>query len=142
MKKKTLVVLIAIVAIAAAVLFAGCIGTTTIYDIEKHPDDYIGKKVTIDALTCPYGRPTFGGAEPNYKGFWITDKEAHDKYGLYRSAIFVKYDGDAPSHKDKWGKTTQKAVRVKGIVRYTYMRIGREEKAVFYIDGESWEYIS
>lgn len=139
MKKKTLAALIAIVAIAAAVLFVGCIGSTTIYDIEKNPDKYIGKKVTIDALTCPYGRPPLAGAAPDYKGFWIKDKKAYDKYGLHHSAIFVKYDGDAPSSKDKWGKTTQYVVRVKGTVKHTYLRSAWEEIAIFYIDAESWK---
>lgn len=136
MEEKTIAGLIAIAAIVAVVIFAGCIGpTTTIYDIEEHPDKYIGKRVTIEANPGRFlfftVEDTFGGL----KGFWIHDKEPR--------SIFVAYDGDCPSTKikDEWGRETSYPIKVTGIVRHTYIRMGFEEIGVFYIEGESWEYI-
>lgn len=133
MKRKTIVSLIAIVVIGAAVIFAGCIGsTTTIYDIKQNPDNYVGKEVTIDARSSCI-RPIYGGAAPPYKGFWISDMEAHGgEYNVIEAAIFVKYDGDAPISKEcTW--MDAKTVRVRGIV--TEMGDG----GILYIDGKSWE---
>lgn len=148
MKKKSISGLIAISAIVMAMIFSGCIEPTTIYNIKKYPDKYIDERVTIE------GRPgmaiafyTVEGTFGDLKGFWIHDKERYGRNSIFPSTIFVAYDGDSPSSriKDKWGRDTYPGIKVTGIVRHTYVTPiswSDEDSGDFYIDGESWEYIS
>jgi len=131
-KRIALAFLIIILAITASIVFSGCIGSTTIYELEKNPDKYIDKSITIDAKTG-----FWPGPKPDAEGFWIQDTKTYGEYQLLPDYIFVTYSGDAPSTKDKWGRQKDYNVRVKGTFRYT--TIGRD-MVIFYIDGESWEY--
>ena len=144
MKKKTMVSLIAIAAIALVVMFSGCIGSKTpIHDIYENPDNYVDKEVTITASTswltvCGTIGPTYTPGE----GFGIQDIGTH-KGGVTghfeeHAKIWVKYSGNTPQREDfegKWGESVSHTIRVKGMVRYG----GRYKN--FYIEGESWEYI-
>lgn len=144
--RKNAMVLSLIAIIGSVILIANITikGPTKIDDIKKHPDRYIGKRVTIIGTRGHYIMDplstftTYG----NLKGFWISGKES----GLLGpSAIFVKYTGNPPPHrvKDKWGRTIlDPDLRVTGIVSHTRMVIGvGEKKGVIYIDGESWKYV-
>ena len=132
MKKKTIVGLIAIgvaiVAVVAFLVYTEYGRTTSIYGIEQHPDDYIGKRVTIEAYVALWFHTYH-----DLKGFMITDLKAP------YSQIFVEYSGDYPSDTitDKWGRKKDAVVKVTGIVRHKW----EEGKGFFYIEGESWEYI-
>jgi len=123
MKKKTIVGLMAVVAIVAVVMFAGCIEhtteTTRIRDIHDHPEEYNGEKVTVEG----YVEDVVASL-----GFGITD-EAGDTLNI----IYVEYDGNLPTVGNK--------VMVTGVIR-TKTAHGEEGiiTAIFF-SGESWEYI-
>ena len=141
MKKETIVGIIAIAAIVAVVIFAGCIESTTkIKDLNKHPDNYIGKSVTIEAKLGSASVPYFGPTTYcNLRGFWIHEEGSRPDVV---HSIFVNYDGDVPPARDEWGGwSTGKTVRVMGIVDWTYVGPKYLQQKDLYIDGESWEYI-
>ena len=120
MQKKTVAGLITIVAIVAAVIFAGCVEhTTKIRDIHDHPEMYNGEKVTVEG----YVEDVVASL-----GFGITD-EAGDILNI----IYVEYDGNLPTVGNK--------VMVTGVIRTKTAHV--EESTIFIIgiSGESWEYI-
>ena len=141
-------ILLSILVTYITLLLVGCssISTITIDDIQEYPDKYIDKKVTITghrghvimdlfAVETTYG---------NLKGFWISDKEPpkSSPFPICRG-IFVSYIGDIPSRviKDKWERDKYVDVKITGIVRHKVMKIGFTDEGIFYIEGESWEYV-
>ena len=113
---------------------------------QEYPDKYINKKVTImghrgHAIMDLFAVETTYG---NLKGFWISDKEPpkSSPFPICRG-IFVSYIGDIPSRviKDKWERDKYVDVKVTGIVRHKVMKIGFTDEGIFYIEGESWEYV-
>jgi|GEM_PF-5163327 len=141
-------ILLSILVICLILLLVGCssISNTTIYNIQEYPDKYINKKVTIvghrghDIMDLFAVKTTYG----NLKGFWISDKEPpkSSPFPICRG-IFVSYIGDIPSRviKDKWERDKYVDVKVTGIVRHKVMKIGFTDEGIFYIEGESWEYV-
>jgi hypothetical protein len=128
----------------ALTLYFKFISNTTIYDIENNPDKYIDKKVTVT------GRPgeslafRVKGTLGELKGFYFSDINTHNKGNIYFPAsIFVNYAGDIPSKviKDKWDRDKYVRVKVTGIVRHKMIKLGFKESGMFYIEGESWEYV-
>jgi len=113
---------------------------------QEYPDKYINKKITIvghrgHAIMDLFAVGTTYG---NLKGFWISDKEPpkSSPFPICRG-IFVSYIGDIPSRviKDKWERDKYVDVKVTGIVRHKVMKIGFTDEGIFYIEGESWEYV-
>ena len=127
-------ILVSIFIIYLALLLVGCsfIPNTTINNIQKYPDRYVDKKVTIIAIRQYYFGTTYG----DLKGFGISD-------GAPFGGMFVSYIGDTPSGviKDKWDRDKYVRVKVTGIVRHKVMKIGFTNEGIFYIEGESWEYV-
>ena len=127
-------ILLSIFVIYLALLLVGCspISNTTINNIHKYPDRYINKKVTIVAERNLYKGTTYG----DLKGFGILDD-------TFFAGMFVSYIGDISllDIKDKWGRNKYVKVKVTGIVRHKIMNIGLGNKGIFYIEGESWEYV-
>ena len=140
-------ILLSILVICLILLLVGCssISTVTIYDIQEYPDKYINKKVTIigrrGIVDYLYLETTFG----DLKGFWISDKEPpkSSPFPIFCRGIFVSYIGDIPSRvmKDKWERDKYVDVKITGIVRHKVMKIGFTDEGIFYIEGESWEYV-
>lgn len=110
-------------AIVAVAMFAGCVEhatkTTRIRDIHDHPDEYNGKKVTIEGYVEDVVVDL---------GFGITDEP-----GNVLNIIYVEYDDDLPTVGNK--------VMVTGVIR-TETAHGEEGiiTAILF-SGESWEYI-
>ena len=141
-KKKILLSILAIWLVLLLISFLSNL-TTTIYDIENNPDKYIDRKVTITGR--PGGSFSFLTVKNNLgelKGFRISDNKTYGRSYL-PAEIFVDYASDIPSRviKDKWGRDKATKIKVKGIVRHKVMKIGSENKGIFYIEGESWEYV-
>jgi len=142
-------ILLSILVICLILLLVSCssISNTTIYNIQEYPDKYINKKVTIvghrghDIMDIFAVGTTYG----NLKGFWISDKEPpkSSPFPIFCRGIFVSYIGDIPSRviKDKWERDKYVDVKVTGIVRHKVMKIGFTDEGIFYIEGESWEYV-
>ena len=138
MKKKMIAKLIAVMAIAVLGMSLGCIGTTTIKDIEANPD-YHGKEVVVEGVL---ERNTLDGLREmsGSRGFSIReDKEW--KNTLFMKSIYVRYNGEIPTRKGASGfyvPGTVTKVKVTGIVE--------NERAAGttwmpYIRATSWEYI-
>ena len=127
-------ILVLIFIIYLALLLVGCssIPNTTINNIHKYPDRYVDKKVIIIAVRDYYKGTTYG----DLKGFGINDD-------TYFGGIYVSFIDDAPSRiiKDEWERDKYVKVKVTGIVRHKIMNIGLGNKGIFYIEGESWEYV-
>jgi len=124
MRKRNIAGLIPVVIIAVAVMFAGCIETTTkttkIGDIIESPDEYVGKKVTVEGGVYSTTRDVSGW--PNH----FNIKDGTGEIGVY-------YDGDLPDIERCIAEDLN--ARSTGIVR-TETRFSRE---IIYISGESWE---
>lgn len=113
-------------------MFLGCIGTTTIKDIEEN-SDYLGKKVTIEGiLTTDLLGGLFGE-----RGFTIREEK---RTGFYRFRdMRVEYSGDLPSRSKEgqpWVPRSKTKVKVVGIVRNKDPQVWLP-----YIEGISWEYV-
>jgi len=142
-------ILLSIFLICLTLLLVSCssISNVTIYNIQEYPDKYINKKVTIvghrgHVIMDLFSVETTYG---NLKGFWISDKEPpkSSPFPIFCRGIFVSYIGDIPSRviKDKWERDKYVDVKVTGIVRHKVMKIGFTNEGIFYIEGESWEYV-
>lgn len=138
MLTRRITIVLSLIAIVVGIILIASITIkipTTIDDIQKHPDRYVDKRVTIIGETAGLrgGNVTYH----NLKGFWLEDTGSSDKSfpSPFPREIFVNYIGDIPSFwvKDKWGRQKRAPdVRVIGIVRH--------KPGFFYIEGESWEY--
>ena len=126
MKKKTMVSLIAIVAITVAVVFAGCIespeSTTKIREIWGQPDEYDGKKVTVVGSAWEVHSGDFS-LVPWGRGFKVSGKTGR---------IHV----DCEDYDDKL-PVSGNEVKVIGIVRLG--EVGGSQTVA--IEIESWEYV-
>jgi hypothetical protein len=114
---------------------------------QEYPDKYINKKVTIVGHQGHDIMDIFAveNIYDNLKGFWISDKEPpkSSPFPIFCRGIFVSYIGDITSRgiKDKWERDKYVDVKVTGIVRHKVMKIGFTDEGIFYIEGESWEYV-
>ena len=140
MVKKIIISILAIWLVLLLITFLFNL-TTTIYKIENNPDKYINKKVTITGKPgsgLPYPLERCEDTLGELKGFWISDIKTY-KERLCPANIFVNYTGDIPSKviKDKWNRDMSTKIKVTGIVRHKVIK----GEGVFYIEGESWEYV-
>ena len=137
MEKKTTAKLITVVVIVAIGMSLGCLGTTTIKDIETNPD-YFGKEVVVEGVL---GHGSFANILGTTTGGIFVIREDKDfSKGLVQD-IRIKYNGELPTRKGSNGFYvigTKTKVKVTGIVE--------NERAAGstwmpYIRATSWEYI-
>jgi len=142
MVKKIIISILAIWLVLLLISFLSNL-TTTIYDIKNNPDKYIDKKVTI--IGRPGGSLAFRVKDTlgELKGFRFSDINTHKESFYFPADIFVNYTGDIPSKViiNKWERDKYVDAKVTGIVRHKVMKIGFTDEGIFYIEGESWEYI-
>lgn len=116
-------------------MFLGCIGTTTIKDINENPD-YLGKEVTIEG-TLAINMWGWLGEMTGDTGFVVRGGKK-SLPGTYEE-IDVKYRGVLPSRSKEgqpWVPRSKTKVRVVGIVRNKDPQVWLP-----YIEGISWEYV-
>jgi hypothetical protein len=135
MEKKTIAKLIAVMVIVTIGMSLGCVGTTTIEDIETNPD-YFGKKVVVKGVLSHGILESFR----QDSGFTIREDKEYKDAPLMRD-IYVRYDGELPTNRGSSGfyvPGTITKLKVTGIVENERLAGSTWQP---YIRATSWEYI-
>lgn len=138
MEKKTIAKLMTVMVIVTIGMSLGCVGTTTIRDIEKNPD-YLGKEVVVEGILGHGSLPNILGTTSG--GVFVIREDKDFKDTAFVKDIRVKYDGELPTNRGSSGfyvPGTITKLKVTGIVE--------NERAAGstwmpYIKATSWEYI-